>query len=118
LHDTILALAKTMTGASAEEEPALELLCSAAEQSWAKRLPEGLDADACGSAFPCACACTAAAGLVSARNGDALPAFTAGSLSVGACAGGEAAGALLQQAERLMAPWALPDDFAFLGVRS
>jgi len=121
LHDTILTLVRTLTGASDGEAALLELLCTAAEQAWTDRLRQGVTPEGCGGAYPCACAFTAAAGLLTGRAGrDAGAAFRAGDLSVTADAAGasDAARALLEQAERLMAPFAAADGFLFCGVRA
>ena len=63
----------------------------------------------------------AAAGASSARDGGSgVTSFTAGDVSVRCREGGASSGAaeLLAQAERLMAPYAVSDDFAFRGVRT
>ena len=119
MHESILTLAASLTGASADEAALLGALCTAEEQGWTARLPEGTTADSCGDAYLCACALCAAAGLLTARQGSgAASSFTAGSVSVSGCeAGAEAAAALRAQAERLMAAYARADDFAVRGVR-
>ena len=102
------------------EEALLELLCQAAEQQWEKRLRPGMTTEDCGKAFPCAVAFTAAADLAAARGGEGVSGFTAGSVSVrirGAAESCALAESLRRTAERLMAPFAVPDDFCFRGVR-
>ena len=77
-------------------------------------------AEGCGKAFPCAVAFTAAADLAAARGGEGVSGFTAGSVSVrirGAAESCALAESLRRTAERLMAPFAVPDDFCFRGVR-
>ena len=59
-QETVLTLARELSGAGEAEEALLELLCQAAEQQWEKRLRPGLTAEDCGKAFPCAVAFTAA----------------------------------------------------------
>lgn len=101
-QETVLTLARELSGAGEAEEALLELLCQAAEQQWEKRLRPGMTAEDCGKAFPCAVA------------------FTAGSVSVrirGAAESCALAESLRRTAERLMAPFAVPDDFCFRGVR-
>lgn len=74
----------------------------------------------CEEALRCACAFTAAAGILRRRGGGVALSFTAGSVSVHSGGAGEAesaAVALEVQAARLMAPWCEGEDFAFLGVR-
>ena len=118
--DTILTLAKVLTAAGEDEEPLLEALCQAAEQQWERRLRPGVTAEDCGEAFPCAAAFTAAADLAAARGGGQVSGFTAGSVSVQARSPAEAgaqAAELRRTAWRLMAPFAVPGDFAFQGVR-
>ena len=96
-QETALTLARELSGAGEAEEALLELLCQAAEQQWEKRLRPGMTTEDCGKAFPCAVAFTAAADLAAES-----------------CALAES---LRRTAERLMAPFAVPDDFCFRGVR-
>ena len=65
-QETVLTLARELSGAGEAEEALLELLCQAAEQQWEKRLRPGMTAEDCGKAFPCAVAFTAAADLAAA----------------------------------------------------
>ena len=118
--DTILTLAKVLTAAGEDEEPLLEALCQAAERQWERRLRPGVTAEDCGKAFPCAVAFTAAADLAAARGGEGVSGFTAGSVSVRIRSAAEScalAESLRRTAERLMAPFAAPEDFCFRGVR-
>ena len=58
--------------------------------------------------------------LAAARGGEGVSGFTAGSVSVrirGAAESCALAESLRRTAERLMAPFAVPDDFCFRGVR-
>lgn len=60
------------------------------------------------------------ADLAAARGGEGVSGFTAGSVSVrirGAAESCALAESLRRTAERLMAPFAVPDDFCFRGVR-
>lgn len=122
MHDTILSLAQSLTGAAESEQPLLGLLCAAAEQEWTERLREGVAPEECGDAFPCAAAFTAAANLLVGRGGDGGAAsFTAGEIAVKERTAAEtasAAGALRELAARLMAPYASEDYFCFHGVRA
>ena len=114
-----MTLAKALSGASEDQETLLEMLCQAAEQRWRDRLRQGVTAEACGEAFPCAAAFTAAADLAAGGSGG-VSGFTAGSVSVLAqTAAEEAAQAaeLRRTAERLMAPLTVPEDFCVRGVR-
>lgn len=121
MHGEILALARAVSGAGETETELLELLCTAAEQSWTERLRAEVTMGDCGAAFQCAAAFTAAAGLVSGRGGgENVAAFTAGSISVREPSAGETAArskSLREQAERMMAPYVAAADFAFCGVR-
>lgn len=121
MNETILTLAQALCGASEAEKPLLQALCQAAEADWTGRLRAGKTADGCGSAFSCAAAFTAVAGLLSARGGgDSFSSFTAGTVSVsarGAAETGAAADTLRREAERLMAPYVTEDSFCFCGVR-
>ena len=120
LQETVLTLARELSGAGEAEEALLELLCQAAEQRWNMRLRPGVTAEDCGEAFSCAVAFTAAADLAAARGGDGVSGFTAGSVSVRIRSAAEScalAESLRRTAERLMAPFAAPEDFCFRGVR-
>ena len=72
---------------------------------------ELLSPEACGPAFPVAAAWLVLAGLEAGTDG--VTSFSAGDLTVHT--GGDGAGAMRRQAERLMAPY-LADGFAFRGV--
>ena len=118
-QETILTLAKALSGAGEDEEPLLGSLCLAAEARWKGRLRPGVTVEDCGEAFPCAAAFTAAADLA-ADLGGGLSGFTAGSVTVqvrGAAEAAAQAAELRRTAERLMAPFAVPEDFCFHGVR-
>ena len=71
-----------MSGAGETEMALLEALCQAAEAAWTGRLREGVAAEDCGTAFPCAAAFTAAADLAAGRSGNTVAAFKAGDVSV------------------------------------
>lgn len=111
-----MKLAREISGAGEAEEALLELLCGAAEQAWTARLREGVAVEDCGGAFACAAAMTAAAALAAGRSGKAVSGFTAGEVSVRVRDAGSCGEDLRQAAERLMAPYAAADDFAFQGV--
>lgn len=120
IHEMVLKLAEVMTGESAEENSLLGALCTAAEEMWEKRLRAGLAPADCGSAFACAAALSAAAGLSAGRCCGDVASFTAGDVSVRSAEASEAAASaavMYEQAERLMTPYAEQDDFAFRGVR-
>lgn len=119
MEDRILALARAAVGGPAEEA-LLTSLCAAARQYWESRLQEGLTAADCGEAFPCAAAFTAAADLLAGGNGGFVESFRAGEISVKGRAAAETAAqarSLRQTAERLMAPFAVSENFSFQGVR-
>ena len=118
LQETVLTLARAVSGAGEQDEVLLETLCRAAEAYWRGRLRQGVTAEDCGEAFPCAAAFTAAADLAAGQDGG-IESFTAGSVSVKG--GGESAArraeSLRRSAEERMAPFASRGDFAFQGVR-
>ena len=118
--ETILELARTVSGTGEAESVLLEALCQAAEAEWTGRLREGVTAESCGTAFPCAAAFTAAANLAAGRGGDAIASFQAGDVSVEGRGGADSAAlaeALRNTAERLMAPYVQAADFSFRRVR-
>lgn len=119
LQETVLTLARAVSGAGEQDEVLLETLCRAAEAYWRGRLRQGVTAEDCGEAFPCAAAFTAAADLAAGQDGG-IESFTAGSVSVKGVGGESAARraeSLRRSAEERMAPFAEPGDFAFQGVR-
>ena len=100
MGERILELALALGGG--EDRALLPPLCAAAERAWLARLREGVTAEDCGEALPCAAAFTAAADL--AAGGDGVASFSAGDISVRLEGGGERAGraeSLRQAAERL-----------------
>ena len=109
MEEQILAFVELMGGRGNEE--LLRPLCQAAEREMAGRLREGLSPEACGPAFPVAAAWLVLAGLEAGTDG--VTSFSAGDLTVHT--GGDGAGAMRRQAERLMAPY-LADGFAFRGA--
>lgn len=114
-------MARGIAGVDEGENPLLEALCHAAEAVWTARLRDGVSAEACAEAFCCAAAFTAAADYAVGQEADGVSGFSAGEVSVqlrsrnGRTA---VADALRQTAERLMAPYAEPEDFCFKGVRA
>lgn len=112
MKEEIISLAGELSGV--KDSPLLELLCTAAYQSWEERLREDVTAEACGAAFCCAAALTAAAELSGGRSG--IDSFSVGALSVKA-AEGAGAKEMHQAAERLMSPYVKQGTFAFRGVR-
>ena len=120
LQETILTLTRAISGTGEDGEPLLEPLCRAAETYWRGRLRQGVTAEDCGEAFPCAAAFTAAADLAAGRAGGwDVSGFTAGSVSVQTCGAAEErrrAEELRRTAQHLMASFTEPDDFAFRRV--
>lgn len=106
MSERILKLALELTGGGEGDRMLLAALCAVAEDAWLARLREGVTAEDCGEALPCAAAFTAAADLAAGEGGAAS--FSAGDVSVRLeDAGGRAARAkeLRQAAERLMDPF-------------
>lgn len=117
MSEQILELTQGIVGTE-EENVLLEALCHAAETAWVSRLKRGITAEDCGEAFLCAVAFTAAADYMVSRGGDDVASFTAGEISIKKRECGEAqATALRKAAERLMAPYAATESFAFKGVQ-
>lgn len=105
MSERILELALAAAGGGAERT-LLDPLCAAAERAWLARLREGVTAEDCGEALPCAAAFTAAADLAAGEGGAAS--FSAGDLSVNLGSGTDRARraeGLRQAAERLMEPF-------------
>ncbi len=115
MHEEILTLAETLSGASEDETQTLALFCTAAEALWRRRLRGSVTPEECREAFLCAAALEAAAAMAQSRSGAVR--FTAGDVSVTETDGGQTAAALRREAERLMEPYAAGDGFAVLGVR-
>ena len=113
----ILKLALELTGGGEGDRMLLAALCAVAEDAWLARLREGVAAEDCGEALPCAAAFTAAADL--AAGGDGVASFSAGDISVRLEGGGERAGraeSLRQAAERLMEPFVRAEGLWAQGV--
>lgn len=119
MHEKIYSLARSIASPGETEEALLEALCTAAEAELTGRLREGLTAEDCGEAFPCAAALMAVSALLPCRESGGVEQFTVGDVSIRAGGGtlDGAASALRSQAQRLMAAYCGDDGFAFLGVR-
>jgi len=118
MQERILALAAGVAGVTGTEENLLRTLCAAEETAWSARLKEGISAEDCGEAFACAVAFSAAADFLASRGGGNVESFAAGEISVKTGSSGDGqTEALRKSAERLMAPYALAEDFCFKGVR-
>ena len=117
MSERILKLALELAGGGEADRALLEPLCAAAEESWLRRLREGVTAEDCGEALPCAAAFTAAADL--AAGGDGVASFSAGDISVRLEDSGQRAGraeSLRQTAERLMEPFVRAEGLWARGV--
>ena len=114
--ETILELARTVSGAGEAETVLLEALCQAAETEWTGRLRQGVTPEDCGSAFPLAAAMVVMDGLDRATGGGRVTSFSAGEVSI-RTEEGAVRDTRTAQAERLMAPWLGETGFAFRGVR-
>ena len=66
-QESILALGKEICRAAEGEEALLGLLCTAAEGAWTGRLRPGVRPEDCEETLRCACAFTAAAGILRSR---------------------------------------------------
>ena len=120
MHEAILKLASAIARPSEEEAGLLEALCTAAEAETAGRLREDVRQEDCGSAFLCAAALLAAAGLLPCRESAGVEQFSAGDVSLRLGGSEElcqVSAALRRQAAAVMAPYWQDDGFAFLGVR-
>lgn len=116
MSERILELALAAAGGEADRA-LLKSLCLAAEGAWLARLREGVTAEDCGEALPCAAAFTAAADLTA--GGDGVASFSAGDISVRLDSAGERAGraeSLRQAAERLMEPFVRAEGLWARGV--
>ena len=106
MRERILKLALELTGGGEGDRMLLAALCAVAEDAWLARLREGVAAEDCGEALPCAAAFTAAADLAAAEGGAAS--FSAGDISVslgGVQDRARRAESLRQAAEGLMEPF-------------
>ena len=117
MRERILKLALELTGGGEGDRMLLAALCAVAEDAWLARLREGVAAEDCGEALPCAAAFTAAADLAAGEGGAAS--FSAGDLSVNLGGGQDRARraeALRQTAERLMEPFVRAEGLWAQGV--
>lgn len=97
------------------DEGLLNGVCQAAELRLKLRLKPGLAPKDCGGAFPIAAAWLALGALEDSGGLEGVQSFTAGDLTVRAGTAGRA-GALEEQAEKLMAPFCTPSGFAVRGT--
>ena len=117
MSERILKLALELTGGGEGDRMLLAALCAVAEDAWLARLREGVAAEDCGEALPCAAAFTAAADLAAGEGG--VASFSAGDISVKLDSGGDRAGrtdSLRQAAERLMEPFVRAEGLWAQGV--
>lgn len=117
MSEHIKSLASVIAQPSDEEEPLLAALCASAETELRSKLRPNVTPEDCGDAFACAAALLAAAELMPCRPGG-VEQFTAGDVTIRTNGGSiETALAMRRQAEKLLAPYAADEGFAFLGVR-
>ena len=114
MHEHILTLAAVLSGADENDWTLLEPICTALESAWLARLKDGVSPETCQDAFDCAVAFSAAA-VFSAGNAG-LDSFSAGDVSVKIRQDAQGQNALSAAAERLMAPYVLPDGLFLKGV--
>ena len=120
MFEQIPLLAAAIAAPTVEERPLLEALCAAAVDEFLRRLRPGTTVEDCGSAFACAAAMTAAAGLLSCRSGGGVRQLSAGDVSLhleGSGSEAQAASSMRQQAARMMERFWTDGGFAFAGVR-
>ena len=120
MHETILELARTISGAGEAETALLDALCPAGVAAGQRRRRAASPPEDGGTAFSGAAASPAAADLAAGRSGSAVASFKAGDVSVESRNGADGAAlaeALRQTAERLMEPYAVPADVVFRRVR-
>lgn len=118
--EQIISLTAAIAHPSEEEMPLLTALCTAAKAELVRRLREDVAPEDCGSAFPCAAALLAAAGLLPCRSGGNTEQFSVGDVSLRTGSGDwtcEAAAAMRRQAASMMAAYWNDDAFSFQGVK-
>ena len=121
--EEILAAARELAGRAMTdgEEKILSVLCAGELAAWRGRLREGMTEEQCQDVLVVACALGALAAMGTAWESSAggVVSFSAGDLSVREADGQtaeERADSLRRQAERLMAPYARDEGFAFWEV--
>lgn len=121
--EEILAAAGELAGRTLTdgEEEILSVLCEGELAAWRGRLRESVREETCRGTLVVACALGALAAMETAWESGAggIVSFSAGDLSVREAEGQTAearAGSLRRQAERLMAPYARDEGFAFWEV--
>lgn len=115
MTEKIVAMAKVL-GAGEEQAELLSVLCQAAQRELEGRLKPELTPEDCESAFVPAAAWMALAWLNTGTGGEGISSFTAGDVTIRREGGRETA-SLLEQAERLMAPYVVDGGFFVQGVR-
>lgn len=115
MTEKILKLLSAM-GADTSQEALLTPLCQAVQDSLTRRLKPGVTAEDCESAFVTAAAWMVLAGLRTGDGAEGVTAFTAGDVTIRR-EGGTETGALMEGAQRLMAPYVVDGGFFVQGVR-
>ena len=106
----------TALGADTSQESLLSPLCQAIQQELTLQLRPGVTLEDCESAFLLAAAWRVLAALQASDGGAGITSFTAGDVSIRQ-EGSQETAALLEQAERLMAPYTRDSGFSFQEVR-
>ena len=116
------AVQLAMTLAGDEDQQKMQCLCDAAQAQLSARLREGVTAEDCGGAFPCAVAWLALALRALEEGGrEDCASFTAGDLSIHgktAAEGERLSATLRREAYLLLQPWLKDENFAFRSVKT
>lgn len=116
--EEIAGLAKSVGQVEPGEEELLSRLCEAAEAELTAKLKKGVTPEDCHGAFAVAAAWLALAGLCAGHQEGGITDWSAGEVSVKRGMDAEMQAAVYRgQAERLMAPYCVDGDFAFVGVK-
>jgi len=112
----MMELARLLGQVTADEEPVLAALCTAAEQELTGLLREGVTPEDCPEAFALAGAWLALSGLEVSRAAAGPESFTAGDVTIRSGGAAEKAKLLREQAVRILSGWTRDDRFLFYGV--
>lgn len=116
MEEKITALSMELGGLDEADRETVGMFSRAAEGELRRRLREDIKPEDCEPAFLMAAAFLTLAWHLTGQGGEEVESFSAGDLTIRA-GGTERSRSLVEQAERMLAPYCRDDAFAFRGVK-